>query len=147
MKTKITGLVIVLLLALSGSTCRKKIEKFPFEMSGIWYAPDMFCPTVLVIEKNSTGKMFTLGSFCVTSDLHLNGKIKYKKDVLYVDGKKFDIFQEPVLVTEDDSISAPDENDLTGNYVTRKILAKMTLNQKGIFKAKDSHKFYKYVNY
>lgn len=148
MKKKITTILVVLILATTGSTCKKKISKYPFDLYGVWYSEDFFCGTVLILQKNGEGKLFTDNDgFCsITTDA--KGKVKYKKDVLYIGKKKYTIFDEPKTVSGNDSIEAPDENNFSSsNRKMRKVLATMKLQEKGIFTFQESYTFSKYVNY
>jgi hypothetical protein len=134
---------------LLNTTCKKSVVKYPFDMAGIWYADDIFCPQIFVIEKNGEGKMFASSSlFCTGGGLNLKGKIKYKNDIMYLDGKKFSIFSEPTKVTATETIEAPDDKNLTGdNYKTYDVIAKMTLIEKGIFTFETTYNFSKIVDY
>lgn len=152
MKIKAIAIALLAILITTTSNCKKKISKYPFDMTGVWYAENTYLSgTVLVIEKNGQGKIFTYnpgGSYFSGFTENEKGKVKYKKDVLYIDNKKYTIFNEPVNVTGNDSIEAPDENDFNSEDLKkRKVLARMTLQQKGFATLKQSYTFNKYVDY
>lgn len=147
MQIKHTALIVLMLFAISGSNCKKKISKYPFDMSGVWFSDDE-CEIVLEINNDGSGKVFSLGGFCMGGDVSEKGKVKYKKDILYVHNKKYEIFNEPKLYAGNDSISAPDQNDLSGGkFKSYRILASMTLQQKGLLSFKETYNFFKYVDY
>lgn len=144
------GAFILLLLAIACAGCKKKITKYPFEMAGIWYAPKAFAcgGLLLVIETDGKGRLLGFNnSYCMVTDVDLEGKMKYKNGVIYIKNKKFEIRDAPVVLPGD-SVDAPLKDDLSGTSTVRqKASAKMTLQEKGIFTVEDPHIFFKYVDY
>lgn len=120
-------------------------------MGGLWYAPVSFAcgGFALEIKENNEGRLFGFdNSYCSSTELNIEGKVKFKGDVLYIKNRKYTIIEEPQLTNNTDSIDAPDENNFSEPYYKkRKILAKMTLKEKGAFAGKTKYTFYKYLNY
>ncbi|MBL7933386.1 MAG: hypothetical protein JNL60_15880 [Bacteroidia bacterium] len=140
--------IILCFIILVSSDCKKKIAKHPFEMEGVWCSDDFLCTKILVIENNSQGKLFAAdGGFCMSTS-EVKGKVKYKKDILYIDGKRFEIFDGPKYASGNDSILAPDENNFSsGTYRMRKVLATMIIKPKGLATLNESYQLSKYIDY
>lgn len=117
-------------------------------MEGVWCTDDFLCGKVLVIENNSTGKFFTTsGGFCFFNS-DLKGKIKYNKNNLYIDGKRFEIVEQPTEISGNDSIFAPDENNPdNGSYGMKKVLASMVIRPRWLMAGSDSYTLFKYADY
>jgi hypothetical protein len=151
MKKKILGLFIILLVASSGSTCRKKIKKYPFNLYGMWFCgTGSSCEKFLEIERNGNGKMFTASSSYCLNNKDAKGTVKYKKDILYIGSQKFTIFDEPIINETNDSIVVPDEagvSNSTGAAKKYKVIATMKLQPIGLLKFKENYFFSKYIEY
>lgn len=144
---KIISLLFISSLAFAGSTCRKKIARYPFEMEGVWYANTTCCSVLLKIEKNGTGKMFAhKGHWCSRGETHAQGAVKFRNNILFIGKTKFIVSSKPKITTID-SIYAPDEIDFnTNNTKKQKVLAEMTIHDK---KEGDctQYTFFKYIDY
>ncbi len=143
-KKKIITIFALLFLCLLGTTCKRKIEKYPFDMDGIWFGSSTGCDFILKINKNSTGQLTCLGGHFCNSEEIASGKIKYTKNNFFVHKEKFVISKKPETSQSNDSIYAPEENDLFGLDKKYRVLAEMKLYSE---KAHETIIFRKYINY
>jgi|GEM_PF-3667258 len=135
---------------LINSSCKKNISEHPFEMEGVWYAPNAFScgGPVLVIEKNGNGKLLGQSGNCDTRKPEVNGKVKYKKDILHIGDKSYTILHQPEIIAQGDSINAPYAYDLSSKTLKRYLIqAKMTIQERKVLTNEGKYILYKYVDY
>ncbi|MBL7933385.1 MAG: hypothetical protein JNL60_15875, partial [Bacteroidia bacterium] len=135
MRTNYTTLLFtgfLLGFSLLHSSCKKKINDYPFEMEGVWYSPNGYTcgGPVLTIENNGHGRWMGHSGECDTRDPQTSGKVKYRKDILYVGDKSFTILEKPEALSQNDSIVAPFADDLSSKTLRKYlVLAKMTIQK------------------
>lgn len=144
MKKKIVGLLILLILAITGSTCRKKISRYPLDMYGMWVSKEgSFCDYMFIeIERNNVGSYGTNSGHKGCSSKKWQGRVTFNKNHLYIGYTKLKFIKKPSLSESNDSIvsHSPSPNG------TFKIIAKMTV-QLSRFHDNPTYTFNKIIDY
>ena len=150
MKKNILTLFVFSAILLSGVSCRKKISKYPFDIYGIWYSENGSCGAFLDLREGLQGKFYGDDGENCPAFKEVKGKVKYKKDILYIDREAFTIFDEPTVAGGNDSIWVPDQNTF-GTIRTGKkyrVIATMKLQSKKTkFEFEKTYNFSKYLEY
>lgn len=124
-----------------GSSCRKKINKHPFDIYGVWTCNHYPCSSMnLEIKRDGSGsyKNGPGGKGCSRSE---EGKIRFTKSALFVGGMKLKFVSKPEELPVGDSLSLSYMNN-----DTVRVFAKMTLEETKIQSGK-TYTLYKVINY
>lgn len=151
MSSRIIYLILIVILAGSGSACKKKISRYPFEMEGLWFSPGSLCGgVVLKIDASGFARMFGYEPFwiCGVQDIDLSGKASFSGKSFYIGSNWFEFTKKPKTASGRDSVEVPEDiSSSGGQMVTRPVLARMTIKTKGAKNFPATYNFFKYADY
>lgn len=126
-------------------TCRKKLAD-PINLYGIWVSDDGSCGYLyLDLKKNGPSQYGTDSPAIGCHDKIFKGKSRITKHFLYVGITKFEILEQPELVSGNE---VRGWTKIIGNQIDKKgiVTAKMKLKN-GLFHGRIDLQFYKVIDY